>query len=145
MQIRDSMRNTPRLAERKRKRMKVSVTVFPMAVQHGTISVPDDVKNKDVRKYLQDHWEEIVFDCPELDYNGADFAFEQNGKKTNEMILVSHGHVERAILVLEENGIESGLDDRERIMLSDDDLNDAVSLLEAEGINAEILLQEDDE
>lgn len=50
---------------------KRSVTAYPYATVWGEIEIPDDVK--DVRQYVKDHWDEIKFGEPDLDYVGTDF------------------------------------------------------------------------
>ena len=48
----------------------VQVTAYPFATQYGRIDVPEDV---DERSYVKEHWGEIEFDEPELDYSGTEF------------------------------------------------------------------------
>ena len=52
--------------------MKVEVTAYPYAVVFGTIDVPD---GEDVEEYINDHFDEIEFGEPELDYCGVDIEF----------------------------------------------------------------------
>ncbi len=57
---------------------EVYVTAYPFATQGGTIQVPDNVKGyENVSAYIDEHWNEIDFNQPELDYGGTDFDFEE--------------------------------------------------------------------
>lgn len=49
---------------------EVHITAYPYAAQTGIIEVPDGV---DAEKYIKEHWNEVTFDEPELDYCGTDF------------------------------------------------------------------------
>lgn len=50
------------------------VTAYPYAVQYGTlIGAPDDVDED----YILEHWNEIRWQEPDLDYCGTDFEFEE--------------------------------------------------------------------
>ena len=51
----------------------IFVTAYPYATQFGKIEIPDDIDDKDVRDYLSEHFDEIKFEEPELDYCGCDF------------------------------------------------------------------------
>lgn len=57
------------------KRKAIHVTAYPYAVTYGVIKVPVDVK--DVKQYLIDHWTEIKFGNPDLDYAGIDFEYNE--------------------------------------------------------------------
>lgn len=50
------------------------ITAFPYATQYGRLEIPDDVEEP--REYILQHWNEIQFDEPELDYCGTDFDYE---------------------------------------------------------------------
>lgn len=60
------------------KKKKYLITAYPYCVQYGTITVPDDddilINLKD---YIIDHFHEIKFEEPELDYCGTDFEYEE--------------------------------------------------------------------
>lgn len=57
---------------------EVYVTAYPFAIQGGTIQVPNDITGyKEVAAYIDEHWSEIDFNPPELDYGGTDFDFEE--------------------------------------------------------------------
>lgn len=53
----------------------VTVIAYPFAHQHGEINIPDNVKDR--RQYVNDHWGEIEFGEPYLDYDGTDFDIEE--------------------------------------------------------------------
>lgn len=52
--------------------MKVAITAYPYAVQYGTLEMPDDIKQDFREEYIKEHWSEIKFGEPELDYAGTD-------------------------------------------------------------------------
>ena len=54
----------------------VCVTAFPYAVQYGDIKVPDNLKDNEIKQYIQDHWNDIKFGKPDLDYCGTDFEID---------------------------------------------------------------------
>lgn len=56
----------------------INVTAYPYAVQYGTIEVPKELNEDDVNDYLFEHWNEIKFGEPELDYAGTDFDFNED-------------------------------------------------------------------
>ena len=56
--------------------MKVRVIAYPYAVQYGEIEVPNDVKGEDLQEYISEHFDEVAFGEPELDYQGTEFDFE---------------------------------------------------------------------
>lgn len=58
---------------------EVTVTAFPYAMVNGKIQVPLDVT--DVNQYVQDHFDNIRFEEPELDYDGTDFVVEYEGQE----------------------------------------------------------------
>lgn len=53
--------------------MKYKITAYPYAIQHGVVNVPDNVPEEDIDDYLTEHWGDIKFDEPDLDYAGTDF------------------------------------------------------------------------
>lgn len=54
----------------------IIVTAYPYAAQYGTISVPKDIVSEDeIKEYVSEHWSDIQFGEPELDYVGTDFDF----------------------------------------------------------------------
>lgn len=50
---------------------KVTITFYPYAVQYGTIEVDEGVNIDD--EYINEHFNEIKLEKPELDYVGTDF------------------------------------------------------------------------
>lgn len=52
---------------------EVFITAYPYAVQHGTIEVPDNITEDEMKDYIRDHFDDIPFDEPDLDYCGTDF------------------------------------------------------------------------
>ena len=52
--------------------MKKFITAYPYAVQTGYIDIPDHIKEEDQRQYVLDHFDEIEFGEPDLDYVGTD-------------------------------------------------------------------------
>lgn len=57
--------------------MKIDVTAYPYTVTYGTIEVPDDTE--DIHQYIAEHFDEINFGSPDLDYCGTDFRFTPTG------------------------------------------------------------------
>lgn len=54
----------------------VSVTAYPYAVQYGELDIPKGLSQEKTEEYIRDHWNEIRFGDPELDYCGTDFEFD---------------------------------------------------------------------
>ena len=55
----------------------VYIRAYPYAIQEGYIDIPDNIKgNENIQKYLTDHFNEIKFGEPNLDYAGTDFDWE---------------------------------------------------------------------
>ena len=52
--------------------MTKTITAQPFATQYGTIEVPDELSEEEVREYVNDHFNDIEFDEPDLDYAGTD-------------------------------------------------------------------------
>ena len=53
---------------------KILVTAYPYATQSGTINVPDSLPTeKEIQDYVREHWDDIEFSEPDLDYCGTDF------------------------------------------------------------------------
>lgn len=50
------------------------ITAFPYAIQYGHIEIPDEVDSP--WDYIEEHWDEIDFGEPHLDYCGTDFEYE---------------------------------------------------------------------
>lgn len=62
--------------------MKYRITAYPYAIQHGTIEVPDNIPEEDVDMYIEEYWNKIKFEEPDLDYTDTDFERERinNGR-----------------------------------------------------------------
>lgn len=63
--------------------MKYVVTAHPYVVQYGTIDVPENVPANDYEKladYIDEHWNEIEFSEPDLDYADTDFEIDKEEK-----------------------------------------------------------------
>ncbi len=56
--------------------MRYLITAYPYAVVYGSIEVPDDVE--DAWDYIDDHFDDIKFGEPELDYCGTNYEFEED-------------------------------------------------------------------
>ena len=55
-----------------------TVTAYPYATAFGRIRVPLDCRD-DIDAYIEDHFDEIEFDEPELDFAGTDFEVNAIG------------------------------------------------------------------
>lgn len=56
----------------------INVTSFPFATQWGSVEVPEYLKDPmEIRDYIVEHWDDIKFGEPDLDYCGADFEIEE--------------------------------------------------------------------
>ena len=53
----------------------VRVVAFPYARQSGEIQVPEGLSEEEKIQYIKEHWNEIKFSAPELDYRGTDLDF----------------------------------------------------------------------
>lgn len=58
----------------------ISVTAYPWASVYGNAEVPAHLNEDEQRMYLEAHWDEIQFGNPELDYTGAEFEINENGR-----------------------------------------------------------------
>lgn len=66
------------------KTREINVTAYPYAVQWGTINVPENITDEDeIKDYISEHWEEISFGEPDLDYVGTDFNIYSDDLETN--------------------------------------------------------------
>lgn len=54
---------------------EVTVTAYPFATTSGTLKIPDEVT--DIRQFVKEHWDDIEFGSPDLDYCGTDFEVEE--------------------------------------------------------------------
>ena len=58
----------------------ITVTAYPWASVYGNAEVPAHLNEDEQRMYLEAHWDEIQFGNPELDYTGAEFEINENGR-----------------------------------------------------------------
>lgn len=54
----------------------VTVTASPYATVYGSIKVPDNITENNVKEYVKEHFNEIKFGTPDLDYAGTEFDCE---------------------------------------------------------------------
>ena len=60
-----------------KKTKEISVIAYPYAVQYGTILVPTEIVGEDkIKEYVSEHWNDIWFGEPDLDYCGTDFNID---------------------------------------------------------------------
>ena len=52
---------------------ELTIVAYPYASQTGTLYVPDHIPPEDYEQYVEDHFRDIIFQDPELDYRGTDF------------------------------------------------------------------------
>ena len=63
--------------KQKGKSMKtITVTAHPYADQTGSLEIPDNLTEDEAWNYVEQHWGEIEFSEPELDYLGTSFEIE---------------------------------------------------------------------
>ncbi len=55
----------------------LGITASPYATQYGTIKVPDDLPEDKYKSYVDDHFDKIKFNEPDLDYAGTDLEIEE--------------------------------------------------------------------
>lgn len=51
----------------------VKIVAYPYARQSGEIQIPEGLSKEEKVQYIKEHWNEIRFSAPELDYCGTDF------------------------------------------------------------------------
>lgn len=54
----------------------VNIVTYPYARQSGEIQVPEGLSKEEKAQYIKEHWNEIRFSTPELDYCGTDFDLD---------------------------------------------------------------------
>ena len=52
---------------------KVTITAYPYARQTAEFEIPENLDDHEEAEYIREHWKEIKFGKPELDYRGTDF------------------------------------------------------------------------
>lgn len=55
---------------------EIMITAYPYATQSGTLKVPEGLNEEQKREYISDHWNEISFSEPDLDYCGTEFDID---------------------------------------------------------------------
>lgn len=55
----------------------LGVTATPYTTQYGTIDVPADLPEERYEAYVREHFGEIKFNEPSLDYAGTDIDIEE--------------------------------------------------------------------
>ena len=55
----------------------LNVTAYPYAVMYGTIEVPANVPDNELDAYVCEHFNEVKFGEPQLDFAGTDFDIEE--------------------------------------------------------------------
>lgn len=61
--------------------MKAIIRAYPYAIQHGVLEMPDDIEEDMREEYINEHWNEIRFDEPELDYADTDMEIVYEKEK----------------------------------------------------------------
>jgi len=64
--------------------MKAVITAYPYAIQNGTLEIPDDIERDFREEYITEHWSEIKFGEPELDYADTDMEVIYIKSKDNK-------------------------------------------------------------
>ena len=54
----------------------ITITAYPYATVCGHLDVPDNIDEDVAYEYVQNHWREIEFEEPELDFCGTDMDIE---------------------------------------------------------------------
>lgn len=52
------------------------IIAYPYATQYGNLKVPENMSEDEKQQYIKEHWNDITFREPDLDYCGTDFEFE---------------------------------------------------------------------
>jgi len=53
------------------------ITAYPFAIQTGYLEVPDEMSSGQYDEYVREHWGEIEFLSPDLDYANAEVDVEE--------------------------------------------------------------------
>ena len=51
----------------------ITIVAYPYATQTGFLEIPETINKELEYEYVTDHWNDINFSEPELDYCGTDF------------------------------------------------------------------------
>lgn len=55
----------------------VYIKAYPYAVQEGRIDIPDTISDdNNIQQYIEERFNNIEFNEPDLDYSGTDFDWE---------------------------------------------------------------------
>ena len=58
------------------KMKEYTIKVEPYAVQYGSLNIPEElVTDEEINNYIDEHFDDIKFGEPELDYLGIDFEW----------------------------------------------------------------------
>lgn len=57
---------------------KLIITAYPYAVTYGELIVPDDLPEDEYQEYTNEHFNDVSFGAPDLDYCGTDFDVEED-------------------------------------------------------------------
>ncbi len=55
----------------------LNVTAYPCAVVSGTIEIPADVPDDELDAYVSEHFDEVDFGEPQLDFADTDFDINE--------------------------------------------------------------------
>ena len=55
----------------------LNVIAYPYAVMYGTIEVPMEVTDDELDGYVTEHFDDVKFGEPQLDFKGTDFDIEK--------------------------------------------------------------------
>lgn len=61
--------------------MKATIRAYPYAIQCGVLEMPDNIEEDMREEYINEHWNEIKFDEPELDYADTDMEIVYEKEK----------------------------------------------------------------
>ena len=59
------------------------ITALPYATQEGTLEVPDDLPENEYKNYVNEHFNDIEFGEPSLDYAGTDIEISDWIERNN--------------------------------------------------------------
>ena len=55
----------------------LNVIAYPYAVMYGTTEIPADVPDNELDAYVSEHFNDVKFGEPQLDFKGTDFDIEE--------------------------------------------------------------------
>ncbi len=66
---------------------EVTIMAHPLANVTGTIQIPNNItEEEDIEEYIREHFKDIKFGEPELDYMSIDFEYEDSLDEEEELI-----------------------------------------------------------